>query len=114
MYFVIVLKQRRGPDGSITDIVIVKNTPEHCAVLYKVKHLVEIKPITFPNGFPKDANSGFLKENGEFITYSDIGTGSKSQEQLETEEKLLDSYKNKLLDRPTLRERLHQKWYSRY
>ncbi|KAK6976740.1 39S ribosomal protein L30 mitochondrial [Biomphalaria glabrata] len=50
--------------------VVLKNTPEINEKLRIVKHLICIKPITFPYGLPKDEKDYkhcYLKENGEFI-----------------------------------------------
>ncbi|OQR73182.1 39S ribosomal protein L30 [Tropilaelaps mercedesae] len=32
--------------------VVVKNTPKMCRILWRVKHLIRVKPITFPDGLP--------------------------------------------------------------
>ncbi|CAN8006916.1 unnamed protein product, partial [Ixodes hexagonus] len=39
------------PVGSVT---IVKNTPFMCRMLWRVKHLVRVSPITFPDGEPRE------------------------------------------------------------
>ena len=47
------------------------NLPSVCALLYKIKHVVEITPVTFPKGMPDDFHPdthGFkLTPTGEFI-----------------------------------------------
>lgn len=61
-------------DKNINDFAIVKNIPENCERLWKVKHLVKIVPITFPYGEPteNDIDHTFLKENGECIVTKEI------------------------------------------
>ncbi|XP_064637275.1 uncharacterized protein LOC135493689 isoform X2 [Lineus longissimus] len=59
-------KHRKGP----SEYVIVKNSEFNAQNLKKVKHLIKIVPITFPNGLPKDESDyphTLLKETGEFI-----------------------------------------------
>merc|ERR1711892_1465788 len=55
----------------ITRKVFLPNLPSVGLLLYKIKHIVQITPITFPQGMPEDFDPdkyGFkLKENGEFI-----------------------------------------------
>ncbi|XP_029662692.1 39S ribosomal protein L30, mitochondrial [Formica exsecta] len=48
--------------------MIVKNTPDICALLWKVKHLVKILPIKLPDKLPTadDLNGTYLHENGTF------------------------------------------------
>ena len=47
------------------------NLPSVCALLYKIKHVVDIIPLTFPKGMPDDFHPdthGFkLTPTGEFI-----------------------------------------------
>ena len=47
------------------------NLPSVSAVLYKIKHMVEVTPLTFPNGFPEDFHPdthGFqITPKGEFV-----------------------------------------------
>ncbi|XP_014789637.1 uncharacterized protein LOC106883224 [Octopus bimaculoides] len=54
--------------------VVLKNTPSVNKMLNKVKHLIKITPITFPNGYPeeKDFEYCLLKDNGEFIIRKEI------------------------------------------
>ncbi|XP_065200442.1 uncharacterized protein mRpL30 [Planococcus citri] len=54
-------------DGKQTDISIVMNDQETNKKLWQVKHLVEITPITFPDGYPEDGDISKcrLYENGE-------------------------------------------------
>lgn len=54
----------RRPLGSRT---IVKNTPFMCKMLWRVKHLVRVSPITFPDGEPTEVTSGtHLSRDGVF------------------------------------------------
>jgi len=47
------------------------NLPSVGLLLYKIKHLIEITPITFPNGIPEDfdpeKDGSHLSPNGEFV-----------------------------------------------
>jgi len=92
-------------------IAIVKNTPEINANLYKIKHLIEIKPITFKYGFPQDPKQGFLKENGEVISYNLL---ESDKIELEEAEKQIDDLKKRSVDGPTLKHRLRRNWFSRW
>ena len=81
-----------------------------CQNLWKIKHLVKISPITFPNGFPdeNDLNGSFLKENGEFwITKRYVATPSRTD--------ATEAFKNNVqaverLDGHTLRKDSRKKW----
>ncbi|XP_037568946.1 39S ribosomal protein L30, mitochondrial [Dermacentor silvarum] len=54
----------KRPLGSRT---IVKNTPFMCKMLWQVKHLVKVSPITFPDGEPTEAITGtHLSRDGVF------------------------------------------------
>ena len=93
-------------------VAIVKNTPTENAQLYKVKHLVEITPITFPNGIPSDPKDGFLKENGEFIVYDKLKpVGADSIEQVQKD---VDAIRKRDVDGATLKKRLSLQWQSRW
>jgi len=92
-------------------VAIVKNTPTNNARLYRVKHLVEITPISTPQGMPDDPKYGFLKENGEFISYSCIEGHALPLEQAEQK---LEDLKKISVDGETLKTRLRLKWYSRW
>jgi large subunit ribosomal protein L30 len=53
-----------------SDFVIVKNSENNNEMLRRVKHLIKIVPITFPNGLPQDESDyphTLLKETGEFV-----------------------------------------------
>lgn len=58
----------------MSDVAIVKNIPETNAMLWKVKHLVDVKPVVFPYGEPKvdDVNHTFIKESGECVVTKEI------------------------------------------
>ncbi|KAK9886413.1 hypothetical protein WA026_016692 [Henosepilachna vigintioctopunctata] len=92
-------------DGKISDVAILKNIPENNNKLWKIKHLVEIKPITFPNGFPTSIEGTYLKENGELSV-----THSISEEKL----KLSQEFKESIIkmDGDTLRRDSRKKWLT--
>nr|CAG4648928.1 EOG090X0EYV [Polyphemus pediculus] len=58
-----------GLNGSRSEIAIIPNTPAMNAMLWKVKHLIQITPITFPQGISSDGDitGAKLKENGELV-----------------------------------------------
>lgn len=63
----------------VKNIAVVKNSPQTNAMLWKIKHLVEIKPITFPYGepTPNDINHTVLRETGECIVTKEIAVDVK-------------------------------------
>lgn len=89
------------------DIAIVKNIPENNARLWKIKHLIQIAPITFPNGMPSqdDLNCTYLKENGELVVNKKIKPTEDVLEASESFEKHA-----KKLDGNTLRKNSRLKW----
>ncbi len=92
-------------------VTIVKNTPMVNKTLYKVKHLVEITPITMPYGMPDKPENGFLKENGEFISYNPVNLHGVTLEDAELQ---LEDYVAKHLDQRTVKIRMHKRWHLRY
>ncbi|KAG8238718.1 hypothetical protein J437_LFUL015276 [Ladona fulva] len=94
-------------DGRQNDVVILKNIPENNARLWKVKHLVRITPIKFPNGMPeeKDIGATFLKENGELIVSKRLNIDPERLEvSCEKEERKMDP--------ETIRKQCRLKWLS--
>lgn len=93
------------------DVSIIKNTPENCALLWKVKHLVSVEPITFPYGEPTEDDIKYTKlnENGECIVHKKIGIDDRSLE-------LAEQFDNdpKKLDRHTLSREALLKWNRGY
>nr|SVE73861.1 EOG090X0EYV [Daphnia atkinsoni] len=53
----------------LSKIVVVANTPSVCAQLWRVKHLIRVTPITFPQGLPDEADTAGarLQDNGELV-----------------------------------------------
>lgn len=90
------------------DVAIVKNIPEICARLWKIKHLIQILPITFPRGYPEDGdfNSGYLdKHTGEFFICKDL-----PDERIKaTEEFISDSHR---MDSDLLIKKLRDRWVN--
>jgi ribosomal protein L30/L7E len=56
-------------DTPIHKMVILRNTPEINYKLWQVKHLLRIKPLSFPDGIPSQDNfkAFLLKRNGQFV-----------------------------------------------
>lgn len=76
------------------DPVIVKNTPEMCGLLWKVKHLVKITPIKLPDKLPDpdDLGGSYLHENGTFYVTPKVDPlRIESTEEFENNPKKLDS-----------------------
>lgn len=91
--------------GRSEEIVILKNIPEINRRLWRVKHLVEIVPITFPDGFPNDNRGTYLKENGELVVKKELIPCENSLQKTEI-------YRNnpKRLDGATLKRDSDLKW----
>lgn len=88
-------------------MAIVKNIPENNQRLWKVKHLVKIDPITFPDGFPKDVDGTYLQENGELRVSKLL---KASPEKLELTERFQNNAEK--MDGDTLRRDSRKKWLS--
>lgn len=84
---------------------ILKNTPEICAMLWKVKHLVKIVPIELPDKLPTldDLNGTYLHENGTFYIVPKVDPAR---------EEALEKFVNdpKKLNRNIIQEKLRLKW----
>jgi hypothetical protein len=65
-----------GKNDRTTTVVFLPNIPSVSSILFKIKHIVEITPVTFPNGIPDDFDPdkhGYkLKPNGEFVVHSSL------------------------------------------
>lgn len=88
-----------------------KNTPENNALLWRVKHLISVEPITFPYGEPTndDIKHTKLNENGECIVHKKIGVDEKCVEAVE--KFIKDPVK---LDKDTLKRNALLKWVRNY
>ena len=92
------------------DAVLVKNIPENAARLWKIKHLIQILPVTFPHGYPEDGDfsSGYLdKYTGEFFVHKNVA-GDERRIQA-TEEFISDPLR---LDADTLIKKLRDRWLN--
>ncbi|KAL3270694.1 hypothetical protein HHI36_021222 [Cryptolaemus montrouzieri] len=92
-------------DGKLSDVVILKNMKETNMKLWKIKHLIQIKPVTFPNGFPEDTNGTYLEENGELVIIQKI-----SSEKMQLAEQFQKNVGK--MDGDTLRRDSRKKWLS--
>ncbi|XP_022250896.1 39S ribosomal protein L30, mitochondrial-like isoform X2 [Limulus polyphemus] len=94
-------------DGKPSSYVILKNTPSINRTLWTVKHLIKVKPITFPYGLPKegDYSGTFLKPSGEMFV---------SQKLKVNPECLLENPKREQvkMDTETLKKELRRKWVT--
>jgi len=62
-------------DTDQLDKAVIKNTPHNNKLLWIVKHIVKITPITFPYGEPKEGDEGYLNDKGQYILFKKIGAG---------------------------------------
>ncbi|XP_014484794.1 PREDICTED: 39S ribosomal protein L30, mitochondrial [Dinoponera quadriceps] len=87
--------------------VIVKNTPEICAMLWSVKHLVKVTPIKLPDKLPTedDLNGTYLHENGTFYIVPKVDPA-----RYEATDEFVNSPKK--LNRNLISEKLRLKWLS--
>nr|SVE74483.1 EOG090X0EYV [Daphnia barbata] len=86
---------------------IVANTPSVCAQLWKVKHLIRITPVSFPQGLPEDGDiaGARLQENGQLVFIPKL----KSDAQIAaTQPKPED--RPDYLDTDTVKKHLRLKW----
>ncbi|XP_011631098.1 39S ribosomal protein L30, mitochondrial [Pogonomyrmex barbatus] len=89
----------------VNEPVIVKNMPEICAMLWKVKHLVKITPIKLPDKLPiaDDLNGTYLHENGTFYVIPRVEPARE-----EAVEKFVNDPKK--LNRDIIQKKLRLKW----
>lgn len=83
-----------------------KNTPEDCERLWKIKHIIRVTPIILPEGWSIDnphLDNSYLHEDGRLEIVPTI-----DPERVEVTEK----WKNdpKKFDRHSIRERLLTEW----
>ncbi|KAK9694395.1 Ribosomal protein L30p/L7e [Popillia japonica] len=93
--------------GKSNDVVIIKNIPENNSRLWRIKHLIKIVPITFPDGFPQDVSGTFLKENGELTVTKSVPLVN---DRLIERENIDNDIKK--MDGDTLRRALRKKWLN--
>jgi len=101
------------------EVAIIKNTPTNNARMWKVKHLIEVTPITMPYGLPDKAENGYLKENGEFVAINEIKSTQAAEEfpeilQIEEAKKTYDNMFKKIPDGMTLKNRLYNNWHHHW
>lgn len=107
-YFRVILEDLKL-DDKMEDVAIVKNIPEMVAKLWKIKHLVQILPITFPHGYPEDGDfsSGYLdKHTGEFFVHKNLADERTIKA---TEEFISDPLR---VDADTLIKKLRDRWLN--
>ncbi|KAJ8937374.1 hypothetical protein NQ314_011922 [Rhamnusium bicolor] len=94
-------------DGKTNRVAVIKNIPENNQRLWKVKHLIKIAPITYPDGFPEENDTTYLKENGELKVIKTIGVHNEKLQ-------LAEAFKTdvKKLDGDTLRRNSRLKWLN--
>lgn len=98
-----------GLFGPYNNVAVVKNIPENNARLWKIKHLIKITPINFPNGEPTmtDLNYTYLKENGDCIVIKNIDSFNQRLEAAEKKDK-------NELDLDTMRKESRLKWLNNW
>nr|SVE77290.1 EOG090X0EYV [Daphnia lumholtzi] len=92
-------------------VVIVANTPSMCAQLWKVKHLIRVTPITFPQGLPEDGDAAgaLLQDNGELVFIPKLKSDALMAA---TQSKPED--RRDYLDTDTVKKHLRLKWLMPY
>ncbi|XP_046457018.1 uncharacterized protein LOC124204052 [Daphnia pulex] len=87
--------------------VIVANTPSMCAMLWKVKHLIRVTPITFPQGLPEDGDTAGarLQQNGQLVFIPKLKSDAL---QVATQVNFTDRPEH--MDRETLKKQLRLEW----
>lgn len=75
------------------DPVVVKNTPETNEMLWHVKHLIKVRPITFPHGVPTEEDIGYatLMPSGELVIRKQLKVDLKELEPHPQDPKAMDS-----------------------
>uniref|UniRef100_A0A182ITJ7 Large ribosomal subunit protein uL30m n=1 Tax=Anopheles atroparvus TaxID=41427 RepID=A0A182ITJ7_ANOAO len=93
-------------------VAVVKNIPENNARLWKVKHLVEIQPITFKYGEPTegDIERTFLKEDGECVVVRKLEAVEVANTRLSAAEEI--RHAKQRMDGETLRKDSRLKWLN--
>lgn len=72
-YWVREALTKLGLEDKLSSSTVVINSAENNALLYIVKHVVRIDPVTFPDGIPlpdDDLNSWRLLEDGRVVRYT--------------------------------------------
>nr|CAG4647453.1 EOG090X0EYV [Megafenestra aurita]SVE92693.1 EOG090X0EYV [Megafenestra aurita] len=96
-----------GIDRKSSDYAIVPNTPNNCARLWKVKHLVRITPISIPQGLPEDGDmaGARLQDNGELRFIPKL-----KHDMLVSVNQSRTAKQPDFLDHHTLKNRLRMNW----
>lgn len=98
------------------DVAIVKNTPQNNVLLWKIKHLVSVEPITFPYGEPteEDIKHTNLKECGKCIVHKKIGIDDEFilEKRIEATKEFINDPRK--LDKDTLQTEALLKWNRNY
>ncbi|XP_014204487.1 39S ribosomal protein L30, mitochondrial [Copidosoma floridanum] len=87
---------------------VVKNTPEICAMLWQIKHLIKVTPIQLPENLPdnEDSVSTYLHENGKLMVFPKI-----DEKRYKATEDFINNPKK--LDKETIKEQLRREWLER-
>nr|CAG4650534.1 EOG090X0EYV [Sida crystallina] len=101
-----ILKQL-GLDGISSNYAILPNTPQINALLWNVKHLIRITPITFPDGIPEgnDLSGARLQDNGELVFVPQLKSDTKLAE-MQAQKQPDPSH----LDTETLKKHMRLQW----
>ena len=70
-----------GPFTNINTVIALPNLSYYNALLYRIKHLIEITAVQFPDGVPDpkdfDAKNAKVTHDGKFLYHSKIGEEAK-------------------------------------
>ncbi|XP_011504061.1 PREDICTED: 39S ribosomal protein L30, mitochondrial [Ceratosolen solmsi marchali] len=86
---------------------VVKNIPEMCARLWKIKHLIKVTPVELPKNLPADVDSisSYLHDSGKLLIFPKI-----DEKRYKATEEFINNPKR--LDGDTLQEKLRLKWLN--
>ncbi|XP_045203851.2 uncharacterized protein LOC123556864 [Mercenaria mercenaria] len=113
--------QRLGLD-EIDKVVIVKNKKVTNGLLRKVKHLIEIFPVTFPYGLPEsqeDLDHCYIADNGQFIVKKKLQSVKQIDDNIEVSDQLPENkfemkqdHIDKLLEYRKMRYQINQEYFQ--
>lgn len=79
-----------------------------CAMLWKIKHLVDVRPINAPENLPDDTTSStWLHENGDLLVGPKIDPGREAATQAFIKDR-------KRMDRAYINDWMRRSWMNGY
>nr|SVE76062.1 EOG090X0EYV [Daphnia hispanica] len=107
----VLIKLGLSMKDKLSKIAIVANTPSVCAQLWKVKHLIRVTPVTFPQGLPEDGDvaGARLQDNGQLVFIPKLKSDAAVAATQSKPEERRD-----YLDTDTVKKLLRLKWLKPY